>query len=139
MDDAIKEYRKVIELSPDYSWAYYNIAQIYWELKRLDDAVIMLKKTIEKNPKDFEAYKLLAQILIKENKQDEALEILSEVSEKVENGDIYYLMSKIFEIDEDKNSQLDCLELALDNKNTLTFNPTAVNAQYKELKNASKN
>ena len=97
----------------------------------------MLKKTVEKNPKDIEAYKLLVQILIKQKKQDEALEILSKISEKQENGDIYYLMSKIFEINKDNNSRLDCLELALDNKNTLTFNNLSVENEYKELKNAS--
>ena len=37
LDFALIEYRKVLELSPDYVWAYFNIAQIYWELERIDD------------------------------------------------------------------------------------------------------
>ena len=106
-DFALAEYRKVIELSSDYSWAYFNIAQIYFELNRVDDAIVMLQKTIEKNPNDIEAYKILAQIMINNNKQDDAMEMLNELSEKQENGDIYYLMSKIFELNDDELRQLD--------------------------------
>ena len=61
----------MLELSADYSWAYFNIAQIYWELNRTQDAMVMLSKTLEKNPKDIEVRKLMAQILIKEAKLDE--------------------------------------------------------------------
>ena len=49
VDRAFEEYSKVIELSPDYSWAYYNIAQIYWERNDAKNAILMLRKTIEKN------------------------------------------------------------------------------------------
>ena len=94
----------------------------------------MLKKTIEKNPKDIEACKLLAQILIKEEKIEEALELLTDFAQNSENGDIYYLMARIFEINEDKDSQRDCLELALEYKNTLTFDIKAIKQELKKLK-----
>ena len=94
----------------------------------------MLKKTIEKNPKDMESYKLLVQILIKEDKIEEALEILTKETEKTQNADMYYLMSKIFESMEDDSSRLDCLELALENRSSLTFDENAVKVEYKELK-----
>ena len=123
-----------MELSPDYSWAYFNIAQIYFELERYDDAIIMLKKTIEKNPKDMEAYKLLAQILIKQERFEEALEMLTDVASNNENGDIYYLMSKIFEINEDDESRCDSLEVALNFKDTLTFDYKSAKNELKLLK-----
>ena len=121
-------------MSADYSWAYFNIAQIYFELERFDDAIIMLKKTIEKNPKDMEAYKLLAQILIKQEQVDEALEMLTDIAQNNENGDIYYLMSKIFEINEDDESRCDSLEVALSFKDTLTFDYKSARNELKLLK-----
>ena len=128
------EYRKVLELSPDYSWAYFNIAQIYFELNRIDDCVMMLNKAIEKNPNDIESYKLLIQIMIKQGKIDESLEYLTQLLQKHQSGDLYYLMSRIFEINEDIPSQKDCLSLALDFKESLTFNHDAVKNELKELK-----
>ena len=89
----------------------------------------MLQKTIEKNPKDMEAHKLLAQILIQQSRVDEALELLTDVAQNNENGDICYLMAKIFEMNEDKDSQKDCLELALEYKDSLTFDAKAVKAE----------
>ena len=94
----------------------------------------MLKKTVEKNPKDIEAYKLLAQILMKQEKIDEALELLTDVAQNNENGDIYYLMARIFEINGDEQSRHDCLELALTYKDSLTFPFDSVKAEFQSLK-----
>ena len=60
--------------------------------------------------------------------------MLTDLSQKQQNGDIYYLMSKVFELTEDSTSRQDCLELALDNQETLTFSIKAVKEEYKELK-----
>ena len=133
IDFALSEYRKVLELSPDYSWAYFNIAQIYFELNRLEDAVIMLRKTIEKNPKDMEAYKLLSQIMIKQGQIDDTLEMLTDIAQNNENGDIYYLMARIFELNEDNDSRRDCLELALNYNDTLTFPIENIKQELKEV------
>ena len=42
-------------------------------------------------------------------------------------------MSKIFEINEDYSSQRDCLELALEYKNSLTFNIDSVKHEFKAV------
>ena len=107
-DFALSEYKEVLELSEDYSWAYFNIAQIYWELDRVDDAIIMLKKTIEKNPKDIEAIKLLSQILVKQTKVDDAMMLLTNAMKVNENGDIYYLAAKVFELQGDSEQSKEC-------------------------------
>ena len=122
-----------MELSPDYSWAYFNIAQIYWELDRVDDAIVMLKKALEKNPKDSEAVKLIVQIYIQQEKIEEALELLTEFTKNNENADAYYLMSRIFEIMGDDSSRKDCLELALEYQKTLTFNLETIRKEYREI------
>ena len=99
----------------------------------MDDAVLMLKKTIEKNPKDAEAYKLIAQILIKQGHLDEATEILTKALDDIQNGDLYYLMAKIFELNEDFDSYKDSLELAYEHKDSLTFNVGAVKNEIKQI------
>ena len=71
--------------------------------------------------------------MINNNKQDDAMEMLSELSEKQENGDIYYLMSKIFELNDDIDSRRDCLEFAIENQKTLTFDINLVKNEYKEM------
>ena len=93
-----------------------------------------MKKCIEKNPKDIEAYKLLCQILIKQGNIKEAKNIVVNYTEKNDNGDMYYIMSKLFEIDGDKKSQLETLELVLENQNTLTFDVDSIKMEYNELK-----
>ena len=75
----------------------------------------------------------MTQILIKENRLDEAMEFLSEYSQENENGDVYYLMSKIFELNNEAKSRLDCLEMALENKETLTFDFYKVRREYKQI------
>ena len=124
----------MLELSPDYSWAYFNTAQIYFELERYNDSIIMLQKTIEKNPKDVEACRLLGQILIKQNKIKEAKDFIINFTEKHDNGDMYYIMSKLFAMDGDVKSQIETLELVFENQKTLTFDINSIKAEYNELK-----
>ena len=44
-------------------------------------------------------------------------------------------MAKVFELMEDENSYHDCLELALENKSTLTFDVGAIKQELKEIEN----
>ena len=43
-------------------------------------------------------------------------------------------MSKLFEIDGDKASQIDTLELVFENQDTLTFDVDSIRMEYNELK-----
>ena len=51
---AIESYKKVLEISPDYSWAYFNLASIAYKNENLEDARDYLEKTIQYNPNDIE-------------------------------------------------------------------------------------
>lgn len=137
MDDAIKEYRKVIELSPDYSWAYFNLGQIYFAKQDFENAVIMLNMTIQKNKKDKEAYKLLCQLYLKLNDIDMALDVMDEMKEEAGvNGDYYYLMAEISKLKKDLVKYKDYLESAVANEETLTFNKKSVLGEFKEINSA---
>ena len=61
--------------------------------------------------------------------------MLTDVAQTNENGDIYYLMSRIFESNEDYKSAKDCLELALGYKNSLTFDMRIIQKELENLKN----
>ena len=76
----------------------------------------------------------MAQIYIKTGKTEEALELLTKATDIQENGDNYYLMAKIFQIDDELDSYKDCLELALENRKSLTFNFEAVKQELSEAK-----
>lgn len=133
-DEAIKEYRKVIDLSPDYSWAYFNLAQIFYEKEDYKNAIIMLNMTLEKNKKDSEAYKLLCQLYIKTNDYNGAKDTLDEMeAQSIQNGDRYYLEAVIAKHDNNLLKYKDNLENAIANKESLTFD---YNAVLGELKNA---
>ena len=68
---------------------------------------------------------------------EEALDALSDISQNNDNGDIFYLLSRIYELVDDSESQKDYLELALENKDTLTFDFVSVKNELKELEELS--
>ena len=76
-DDAVVYYRKVIELKPDFTEAYYNLGSTLYALGKLDDAVLSFKKATELKPDYVEAYRRLGAILYELGKLGE-----SEVSYK---------------------------------------------------------
>jgi Flp pilus assembly protein TadD len=76
----------------------------------------MLYKTIEKNKNDIEAHKLLIRILLKEEKLQDALKLaLSALEYLKNNGDIFYLLAKIYEKMGEKDAYKENLHQALDN------------------------
>ena len=72
LKEAELNFKKAIELKPDYYQAYYNLANIQIELSRLDEALSNLKKTIELNPGFATAYNNLGVIFDKIGKLNEA-------------------------------------------------------------------
>ncbi len=93
----------------------------------------MLNLTIEKNCKDREAYKLLTQLYIKTGDIETAAAVLDEMKENLgENGDFYFLYSKIYEIKKDLKGYRKCLDMALKNESSLSFNKLAVMKELRE-------
>lgn len=48
--EAENEYKKEIEINPNYDNAYYNLGLLHWQQKRYNEAVSNWKKTLEINP-----------------------------------------------------------------------------------------
>ncbi len=55
-DSAIKDYKKAIELDPDYANAYCNLGTVYREIGEFEKAIEKLTKSIELDPKLILAY-----------------------------------------------------------------------------------
>ena len=132
-EESISLYQRVIELSPDYSWAYFNLGSIYYEDGFLENAKENLQKTLKLNPKDDGASIILAKIYLKENNNSEALKILKiAILNNPYNGDLNYSISQIYKQENDIDKYKYHLQEAINNSETLTA-PVKL-LQY-ELKN----
>ena len=133
-DLAINEYQTVIKIIPDYSWAYFNLGQISYELGETESALQYLKKTLLYNPKDIEAIKIIVQIYTKQERYTEALDTLQTGLEaNVNNGDLFYLSSRVFKLMGDEENSYLALQQAVLSKDTLTFDFDKINDIYKYL------
>ena len=74
IERAIYEFKKAIEIKPNYADAYHNLANTYHGIGRLEEAVENYKKAIHFNPNLWQSYQNLAAIYLQENKVDLAKE-----------------------------------------------------------------
>ena len=100
----------------------------------------MLRKTIEKNKKDIDACRLLANIYINIGDEKQALRFINAVLKQFgHQGDFYYLAAKTYE--KIKNYELyeKNLEMALNNRQTLSYNYKAVQKELMQFRKNPKN
>ena len=127
---AIKSYEKVLEISPDYSWAYFNLASIAYKNGNLDEARENLEKTVFYNASDIEAYKLLVKIMAAQGNFEEAISLLQTRIKKEENGDLYYILAQVYKKLGEKMEYTYCLKKSLENNLTLTFKKDIVKQEF---------
>ena len=126
-NSAEKEFNKVLELSPDYSWAYFNLASIDYEKGDLRSAVEKLEKTIELNPKDLSAYEIYAKILAKEGLLEDANLIVDKALNNCgANGDLYYIQAQIYKLSNNREEFVKNMNNALKYNSTLSASPKLV-------------
>jgi tetratricopeptide (TPR) repeat protein len=73
VEEAIGNYRTAIEIDPEFSLSYGNLAAAFEDSKRIDEALAVYRTlvTIEQSPA---AYNNLARLLVEKNEVDEAIE-----------------------------------------------------------------
>ena len=71
--EALPILRKVVEIRPGYSEAYYNMAVAYVSMERPTDAVPQLRKAVEFRPEFYEARILLGNLLVQSGNFVDAL------------------------------------------------------------------
>lgn len=73
---AFKSYQKILELDPEHVMTYYNMANIFLELKLMDQAESAYRRTLEINPFYVFGSTGLARLHIFSGQPDKAIEIL---------------------------------------------------------------
>ncbi len=126
-------YNEVLEQAPEYSWTYFNLAQIDWTNGDNIGAINNLQKTLNINPKDIEASKLLAQIYINAKDYENAKNVIkTAITQSPTNSDLYYYLAKTEP--NNKLFQIENLKKALENQKTLTINADQIKQELKDLR-----
>ena len=76
LDDAQKEYQKLIELKPDFAWNYYYLGQLFAKQEKWQDAVTQYRQATKLNPNSAHLHNSLAEALIQQGELDEAINSL---------------------------------------------------------------
>ena len=128
------QFNKVLAISPDYSWAYYNLAVLDYENEDYEDALENLSKAVELNPSDIEAYKIYAKISAKLGDYEDAEEtIIAALENCGENGDLYYIAGRICALQGDNIKYRLNLQNALKNYKTLTVSVSALKTELSRI------
>ena len=130
-------FKKVLEISPDYSWAYYNLASIAYGNGNNEQAKRYLRKTIQYNDSDIDAYKLLTKLCIKENDIEDIITILETRLKKEENGDLYYILARVYKYVGNSGDYAKNLQNAIANQLTLTYPKESVLNEYNNIKSSA--
>ena len=95
---AVEEFKKAIELKPNYADAYHNLANIYHQLGKNDLAEENYKKALEFNPFLWQSHQNLAAIFFNQGKTREALEELKKAIEIFpQNPELYVNLGIIYQ------------------------------------------
>jgi len=73
-DEAIHNYKRALEIHPDYVEAHNNLGLTYALLKRTDEAIEHFTRIIQLHPNDAKAHKNLGLALLEQGKVAEAVE-----------------------------------------------------------------
>ena len=105
LDEAVRYYKKAIELKPSFNEAYFNLANTSYEINDLNKAEASYKKVIELKPDLAEAHNNLGMTVNKMGRLDEAeacykkaIELKPDYIEAHNNLDILLIENKLLNI-----------------------------------------
>ena len=81
LDTAIHDYNKVVEINPDFAWAYIERGTAFLKLKNVDAAKKDFKHFITLKPNDFRGYWLLGNLSAKKGALRQAVALLTKAIE----------------------------------------------------------
>jgi tetratricopeptide (TPR) repeat protein len=97
-EDAMKRYRDVLRVDPNYTQAHINLGVCYRRLDRLDDAEDEYRKAVELNFYSLQAHYNLANVLIQKNDLEAALkELKACVKIAPDNASVHNNLGVIYE------------------------------------------
>ena len=77
IDDAIREWKRAVELNPEEAKAYFNLALALERKGQLDEAIAQYQKAVSIDPENAAAYSNLAVALSRTGRLDEAIDWLT--------------------------------------------------------------
>lgn len=80
-DKAIEEFKKAIEINPNYADAYHNLGMTYYTIKQYDQAIENLQKAASINPNLWQSYQSLATIYWEKADKEKAAAYLQKALE----------------------------------------------------------
>ena len=106
LDEAEKEFKKFIRLSPGEKLGYANLGLTYLRMGRYQDAEKQLFKAIKIDPKDPDIRLILATVYQMNDQRKEAISELKEtLAFAPDHEKILYFLSELYGAEQDKESQ----------------------------------
>jgi tetratricopeptide (TPR) repeat protein len=94
-DEAIRQFKKAVELKRDYAGAYESLGQAYSSHDMADEALANYKMAAEYNPKKPELYSAMANIYALKKDDNTAIELLKKaISLKADYFDAYLMLGR---------------------------------------------
>lgn len=97
LEKAVEEFKKAIELKPNYGDAYHNLANTYLQMGKKDKAVQNYQKALSVNPNLWQSYQNLAAVYFKEEKYDLATQELEKaIKVNPQNANLYINLGIVY-------------------------------------------
>ncbi len=71
--EAVEAYQKAIELNPNFSWYYHNLAEVWVELEEWQKAMSCFRQACEINPNSEWSFYQLGEALVQQGELEEAI------------------------------------------------------------------
>ncbi|MCP4348787.1 MAG: tetratricopeptide repeat protein, partial [Desulfobacterales bacterium] len=95
--EAIKQYRKAIEIDPNYAYAYNGLGSAYDDLENYEEAIKQYKKAIEIDPNDATYYSNLGNTFKNQKNYEEAIKQYKKAIEIDPNdANVYSLLGILY-------------------------------------------
>ncbi len=91
-----KHLRRALEINPENSICYKNLALLYRKMERADDAIFHFEKYIDLQPGDLDTLQTYALYLTKLARWEQAAEFLTELTREVTDvAPLYFLLAQV--------------------------------------------
>ena len=81
LDEAIALYHQVIEINPNFAWAYNNLGDAFVKQRKFSDAISVFERAIQISPKTASYYYSLGKIFVEKNNLNKAINYFQQAIE----------------------------------------------------------
>ena len=114
VDNAINEYKRALEIKPDYADSHNNLANALLQKGLVDEAMVHYRRALEIEPEFPEPHNNLANVLFKQGRVDEAIEEYKLAAAKRSDfAEVQYNLGSAFIVKGDWDAAIRYLEAAI--------------------------